>query len=266
MNLFTKIKESFGQGKIKKEQVERLKQILQTAVADGKITDQELSFLNSYYHDSLLTNEEFQRLKSEIFFYVVNWVISDRRVNDVELNSLNQIASQLELPKEIISNAQKQVQYYRLFYQIESGEPLPTGQPANLILQKNEVCYLSIPANLLEERVISRQYVGHSHGVSIRLIKGVSYRVGQQRGRIQSQTGLVVVSQGYFNITNKRLVFSGNKKSVVGNFDKLIDLQLFADGLKYSVTSRQKPTIIQFDINEEAELSGLVISRILNEL
>ena len=132
-------------------------------------------------------------------------------------------------------------------------------------MQKGEVCHVSLPATLVEERVVLRNYQGGSRGVNLRLVKGVSFRLGQQQGKMVSQSGIVPVSEGYFVITNKRLVFSGDRKSITTPIEKLIDLHIFADGLNYSVTTRQKPVIIRLSAPEEAELSALVIPQLINE-
>jgi hypothetical protein len=264
MGFLDKIKQSFGNNKLKKEQVERLRESLRNAIADGVLTEQELVYINGFYADSALSPEDFQKLKSELFTEIVHSAIADRRVTEHESQTIFTIAHQLELSPEWVQWAREQIQYYALFHNIESGGALPVGSAPNLILQKGEVCHLSIPAQLLEERVINRQYVGGSQGVSIRLMKGVTYRIGQQRGHIQSQSGLIPISDGYFIITNKRLVFSGNKKSVVSLLDKLIDFQLYADALQFSVSNRQKPTTIRLARLEEVEISGLIVSRLLN--
>lgn len=196
---------------------------------------------------------------------VVQQAIADRRVHQGELKSINHLVDRLEISPDIKAWAERQIQYYSLFALIESGAPLPEGTAAGLILQKGEVCHLSLPAILVEERVVSRNYQGGSRGVNLRLIKGVSFRVGQQRGQMVSQSGIVPISEGYFVITSKRLVFSGDRKSVTTPLDKLVDLHVFSDGLNYSVTTRQKPVIIKLPVSEEAELCALVITRLIND-
>lgn len=266
MGIFDKLKSSFSTGKLKKEQIERLRESIWNALADGQISDQELQYINSFYHDSELSQEDFDKLRNEIFMRVVQQAIADRRVHQHELQSLNDIIERLSISPDVESWAQKQIQYYSLFALIESGAPLPTGSASGLILQKGEICHLSLPAILVEERVVSRNYQGGSRGVSLRLVKGVSFRVGQQRGQMVSQSGIVPISEGYFVVTNKRLVFSGDRKSVTTPLDKLVDLHVFADGLNYSVTTRQKPVIVRLSVPEEAELCALVITRLINEL
>lgn len=265
MGFFDSIKSSFSTGKLKKEQIERLRESIWNALADGQITDQELHYINSFHRESELSQEDFDKLRNEIFMQVVQQAISDKRVDQYELQSLNHIIERLSIPPEVENWAQRQIQYYSLFALIESGAPLPIGSASGLILQKGELCHLSLPAILVEERVVSRNFQGGSRGVNLRLVKGVSFRVGQQRGQMVSQSGIVPISDGYFVITNKRLVFSGDRKSVTTPLDKLMDLHVFSDGLNYSVTTRQKPVIVKLSVPEEAELCAMVITRLINE-
>lgn len=265
MGIFDKLKSSFSTGKLKKEQIERLRESIWNAVSDGQITEQELQYINGLYAESEMSQEDFDKLRNEIFLQVVHQAIADRRVVQSELNSINHLIDRLEISPEIKAWAERQIQYYSLFALIESGAPLPTGSASGLILQRGEVCHLSLPAILVEERVVSRNWQGGSRGVNLRLVKGVSFRVGQQAGQMVSQSGIVPISEGYFVITNKRLVFSGDRKSVTTPIANLVDLHVFADGLNYSVTTRQKPVIIRLPVPEEAELCALVITRLINE-
>ena len=76
---------------------------------------------------------------------------------------------------------------------------------------------------------------------------------------------MVPVSEGYFIVTNQRIVFSGDKKSVATPFNKLIDLQVYADAIQFAVSNRQKPVIVKFNTAEESELSALIVSRLIND-
>lgn len=268
MSFLDKIKSSFSggaSGKIRREQLQRLQEIISYSLTDGQLSEQELGYINSFFLSSELAPDDFKKLCSEAFVVVVQTAIADRRVTDREHAAVETIADQLDVSPEWKAWAQQEMRYYALFHYIEQGGALPVGTPTNVILQKNEVCHLSIPARLLEERVVSRRYVGGSQGVSIRIIKGVTYRAGQQRGHLEQERGIVPVSDGYFNLTSKRLIFSGSAKSVNSSLDKLLDLQLYSDALQFSVTNRQKPTLIGFNRPEESEMCGLMISRLLNK-
>ncbi|HEX6126877.1 MAG TPA: hypothetical protein VFZ23_16000 [Pyrinomonadaceae bacterium] len=88
MGVFDSIRSSLSTGKLKKEQIERLRESIWNAVADGQITDQELEYINSFYLGSELSQEDFEKLRAEIFTQVVQQAIADRRIVEGELNSI----------------------------------------------------------------------------------------------------------------------------------------------------------------------------------
>lgn len=265
MGFLDTIKGKFGTGKLKAEQLQQLQQIVSRAIADGIINEQEMQTINDFFINSHLTAEEFQNLKSKAYLHIVESVIADRRVTHNELNILNKISEQFEISPAVENQAAQKVKYFHLFAQLEAGEPLPVGNPANIILKKDEIGHLCLPGVLMEERVVSRQFSGSSHGVSIPIVKGIRYSVGKQRGSSYSVRDSVPISDGHFVVTSKRLVFTGNNKSITSDIAQLLDLQTFSDALQFNVTNRQKPTTIKFEVPEEVELCALVISRIINE-
>jgi hypothetical protein len=100
--------------------------------------------------------------------------------------------------------------------------------------------------------------------MSFRIAKGVSYRVGAFRGHLVSETGIVPVSDGRMIITSRRIVFAGNAKSFATRLDKIIDIQLFSDGMRFSESGRSKPRIIRFTQTGNADLVGAVLSHSIN--
>jgi hypothetical protein len=157
--------------------------------------------------------------------------------------------------------------YFELLHQLEtySFDQLPAARDSGINLQRGEIDYFSIAADMLEERVVRSNYVGGSRGVSIRLVKGVSYRVGQSRGHIESERALVSVSSGQLTITNQRLIFTGDRKSVNAPLPKIMNLEMFSDGLRFSLTNRQRPVTLRFFTPQSTELAGMYISRMLNQ-
>ena len=111
--------------------------------------------------------------------------------------------------------------------QIDAGMfPEVANPPVNL--QFGEKAYFVVDAQLLEERVVGRQYQGGSHGVSFRIMKGVSYRVGASRGRSVPVRGVVPVSTGCFCITSQRLIFAGNVKSFAVDRRKILSTDVLS--------------------------------------
>lgn len=123
---------------------------------------------------------------------------------------------------------------------------LEDGVPAGLVqtvLKKGEVAIDSVPTKLLEYRSGGSSYQGGSQGVSIRIMKGVSYRVGANRGQlVRNPEQLQVIDHGDATFTNQRVVFGGQSQTREWSFDKLVDFNAGDNGTQVmiSVSNRQK--------------------------
>jgi hypothetical protein len=106
---------------------------------------------------------------------------------------------------------------------------LSSGLPINL--QKGEQVVWAFPNSDYLEDKTKRQYVGGSQGVSIRVMKGVYYRVGAFKGEAIDRTVRVHVDTGLVAITNKHIYFSGPAKSVRLPYAKIVSFQPFNDGV-----------------------------------
>lgn len=101
--------------------------------------------------------------------------------------------------------------------------------PVNL--QKNEqIIWVFQNSKYLEDKS-RRKFVGGSQGVSLRIAKGVYYRVGSFKGNSVSYTERVHVDTGAVIITNKHIYFAGPKKSMRVPFAKIVSFEPFSDGL-----------------------------------
>lgn len=76
-----------------------------------------------------------------------------------------------------------------------------------------------------------KQYVGGSRGMSVRVMKGVYYRVGSFKGHTVEQTERVHVDTGLFAMTNKNVYFVGSSKSVRIPYSKIVSFEPFSNGL-----------------------------------
>jgi hypothetical protein len=83
-----------------------------------------------------------------------------------------------------------------------------------VVFKQGEFAHYAAASILRESRVVNEGYQGGSRGVSIRITKGVYYRVGAHRGHVIKESQLVQTSAGVLVVTNQRLFLvpsSGNK-------------------------------------------------------
>lgn len=88
-------------------------------------------------------------------------------------------------------------------------------------------------------------YEGKSSGVSLRITKGVYYRVGQFKGNPVQTTQIVLIDIGLLAVTDKHLYFVGQTKSLKIRFDKIITFQPYSDAISISRDGIAKPDIFK---------------------
>ncbi|HGJ65294.1 TPA: hypothetical protein ENS27_07900 [bacterium] len=74
-------------------------------------------------------------------------------------------------------------------------------------------------------------YYGSSSGVSLKIAKGVYYRVGGFRGNPVVKTETVLIDIGILAITDKHVYFAGNAKSFRIQYNKIVSFTSYSDGI-----------------------------------
>jgi len=81
------------------------------------------------------------------------------------------------------------------------------------------------------EQKTRTHYVGGSRGVSIRIAKGVYYRVGAFKGQRVQTTETVHVDRGLLGVTNKHIYFSGSVRHFRIAYSKIVAFEPYSDGI-----------------------------------
>jgi len=76
-----------------------------------------------------------------------------------------------------------------------------------------------------------RTYVGGYQGASIRVARGVYYRLGGFRGTPIDSPGTVHADTGAFAVTDTHLYFAGQAKSFRIRYDKIVSFTPYSDGI-----------------------------------
>lgn len=101
-----------------------------------------------------------------------------------------------------------------------------------IVLDKNEFLVYVYPSVQCYEEKTGRKYVGGSKGVSMRICKGLYYRVGASKGEAIDYQYQNEIGYGSLIITNKRIVFSGIRKSFKIPIKKIVTITPFDDGVE----------------------------------
>jgi hypothetical protein len=244
-----------------KDKKEFLASIIRAA-EDGKLTDDEIKEIQIRYKELELTQDDLQGVRVQAYNAALRTAKADGVVTAEEEAELAELQQFLMIPESEIAKSKKELARLRLLTEIQNDNP-PSVTVPNVILQKAELAYWSEPASILEERVVRRRYEGGSQGVSFRIAKGVSYRVGAHRGHIVSDTAVIPVSSGELIVTNKRVIFRGDTKSFNIRLDKLLELNFYSDGVRLT-DEKGKPRVVKFAEEGNTDVVGATLSYAIN--
>lgn len=111
------------------------------------------------------------------------------------------------------------------------NNPLPEVD-CPLMLEKGEVCHGAAQVQAFEPRTRTVRVGYHGPAAHIRLAKGISYNVASYSVGKETETYTHLVGSGWLVITNKRLIFSGNAKSMSVALSKIVDWTFFTDAVE----------------------------------
>ncbi|MFA4876562.1 MAG: hypothetical protein WC586_04045 [Methanoregula sp.] len=204
-------------------------EILQGLTADKELSKQEFAFLDKLQEGLNLTREE-TKFDDLILPYL--YVLSIRQDNDLPVfNEMN----------------------------FDDG--------SRVILKKGEKIHLGGFSIVKEMRTTSHTYEGGSQGMSFRIMKGVSYRVGATRGQIKPVQSLVETSRGAFIITNKRILLhpAPNNKPMDIPINKIASFRCYSNGLELYKEGREKGFLFSLSPGQ-SECAGIALNFLINKL
>jgi hypothetical protein len=110
-------------------------------------------------------------------------------------------------------------------------QPVAVGGGTPFNLQKGEeLLWLFGDVAYYEERTRTT-YEGGSHGASVRVAKGVYYRVSSFRGNPVVTAQVVHVATGQLGITQKHMYFAGGSKAFRVAYGKIVSFTPYSDGI-----------------------------------
>lgn len=114
------------------------------------------------------------------------------------------------------------------------------GIPSPILFKKEEEIRCAIPSVSLREPRSVRTSSGSYGGPSFRVAKGVYFRVGSFGSRSESHEEIKVIDEGILTLTNQRVVFSGQKRTLNIKLDKIISVEPYSNGIALRREGKQK--------------------------
>jgi len=114
------------------------------------------------------------------------------------------------------------------------------GITSPILLKKGEDLKATIPHVSLKEPRSVRVSSGGYGGPSFRIAKGFYFRVGSFGSRSVSHEEIKIIDEGTLILTNKRIVFIGQKRTLNIKLDKIISIEPYSDGIALRREGKEK--------------------------
>lgn len=210
-----------------------------------------------------------EEIRDEIKFEVTNSLvkdyydkmIADERVSPDEIAYAEQLAKNLNVSVNMSEESKSTLERFKKLWIIENGD-LPIITP-EIMLPKNEVCYLKSSVNLYENRKVTKR-VGYAGPTArVKIMKGVYFRAGNVGVTRQTEDTLTNIDSGNLYITNKKILFKGNIVNKTYRYNQIIDIIPYSDGLELVKDTGKSPTFISLD--ESGEIIASTIARVMKD-
>ncbi|NLA39727.1 MAG: hypothetical protein GX882_10220, partial [Methanomicrobiales archaeon] len=125
--------------------------------------------------------------------------------------------------------------------EIQKGSVPELRVEANaVLLKRGERAVAVIPGVTLKEPRSVRKTYGGGGGPSIRIAKGVYFRTGGFASRSESHEEIKEIDSGTLTLTNRRLVFTGRKRTVNVPLGKIVGMEPYRDAIAINRDGKQR--------------------------
>ncbi|WP_144281337.1 PH domain-containing protein [Chryseobacterium echinoideorum] len=246
-----------------------IKNLIQKCYNDNVLTDSENQQIIKISTFLQFPPDKIEVIKNKIAFSLFNKIleekISDKRLSPIKETELKQAVRNLKIDHQNIKNfiserKIKSLQHAKLLWNLDHGI-FPVLYNPPIALSKDEQCFLSINANLIENKLVHKGYSRRSSSVSFRVMKGVNARVGGGSYKPVKENVTHIYSGTLF-LTNSRIVFNAGAKSFQIPFYKLISHDLQGGSFEFVV--QNKNYLLRLNRNE-AEIFSIGLSSSLRQ-
>ena len=243
-----------------------LERAIDTALADHVLTEREKTELWALAANLHVSTATLTRLTQEpaqrILQRRADELVADRRLSPTEERELQELARNIGGVLTIDAGdagTQRMLNRYRLLWQLDNGI-VPTIT-APIALQRGEVCHHELEVQWYEPRRVTTSVSYAGLDTSIRIARGVRFRIGNVMPVRHTTDRLTLLDTGTLYLTNKRLILRGSTRNITVRLSSVLSFDAYGNGIEVQKASG-RPPFLEID-PAELEIAGAVFSAIL---
>lgn len=243
-------------------------EILISSLADGDFSESEIEKLNSIKKEFNLNTKSLLRIHRRAFNVLFKKLVDDGVISEKEHQSLHKVSTYIEQSSADFRLVQKDFNRFRLIGMIDEGNlPDLKSDSIGVNLKTSEVLHYAVPSSLIKLKKVTERINYSAVTGSIRIAKGVHYRIGSIKPQAIRKEVAATDDTGYFWISSNRVGFKGGRKHMNIPLDKLMSLE-YVDGiLKVFKDGKEAPYLLVLtDYDLVMKLIDHLLSKLDNQI
>ena len=201
---------------------------------DFYLKDTEIKRIVSESH---IDSDSLGKTYLTLFDNAVERYLDDGVIDSNEERILARFIQYSGLPQAVLNSnksLEKMLQSKVLQDILAGNVPAPRIQIAGnfpFMLAKTEHLVWLFRDITLHQQKVRREYVGRTHGMSFRVMKGVYYRTGGFKGHPVETTIMQRIGVGSVCLTDKNIYFASPEKSLKIPYNKILSVDSYSNGI-----------------------------------
>lgn len=249
----------------RKDGLKKYQELITSFLSDSSISVEEGEKLTEIQKEFGLSENDIKNINKNSINSVFIDVTSDKRITGDEKKVLEKLLNHFNLSVDDVAFSQDSFNKYYTLALIDKGI-LPTISNAentvNIIFKEDEVLHWAVAGYFLKRKKITTRVNYGGFTGSVRIMKGLSYRVGSVGVQRVSSEILDREDSGMFYVTNQRIGYMGYRKQFSFPFKKIGALELRGDGLHIFKDGKEAPYILEL---RDYEVALSVASFLMNK-
>ena len=240
----------------------KLQKLVKQALSDDVLTEDEFAEIERYREEAGLSSDIVGQVRQkhahQLLRPIMKRVERSRRLSPEQEREIEEKLTRVGM----VPPRNAQLMMYKKLWELENlghfnPEPIPA---AGIVLKRGEECFHRVRTVWARMKTITERHGYRSAGVSIRVAKGVSFRLGQTKPVTTKYEAMTDIDDGTLFVTNKRLMFAGSHKSTAITYGRVVSFEVFTDAFVIFKTSGP---VEYFRVSQaDAEYLGAVVDAV----
>ncbi|MCK5881417.1 MAG: hypothetical protein KAG18_06035, partial [Sinobacterium sp.] len=224
---------------------------VEEAIADGQIDDAERADLDALGEKLGLSPEQITDATTDVMLEEATLILEE--VKDTLMMSPEQDKAFRDLCNSYnfdghYEEARSMLEPYCALWALEHTGTFELYEcPVGIRLKKGEICHHQVESHWQQLKLKKNHVIYAGGSIGLKVSKNLTLRLGAAKPVGSETEEMTPISTGVLYITNKRLIFVGEKRSTTITYGRLLDYELFEDGI-YCHKSSGKPDF--FNLNK----------------